>query len=157
METKLFTKNLPTNTKLLASVLLSPFMLSLSCEQTTPINPNECLEISIADQEVNFPNDYYLINEISVDEKDLLLNISHSGGCQEHEYELFLDPLFCTTPPIYLTIRLSHNSNNDLCEAWITKNLCFDISSIYNDFPEDKLYIEFINYPHQSDTIWLFE
>jgi len=91
-----------------------------------------------------------------LDEKDLLLNISHSGGCQEREYELFLDPLFCATPPVYLTIRLSHNSNNDLCEAWITKNLCFDISSIYNDFPEDQLYIEFINYPHQSDTIWLF-
>lgn len=58
METKLFTKNLRTNTKICAGVLLSAFMLLLSCEQTTPIITNECLQISIANQEVNFPNDY---------------------------------------------------------------------------------------------------
>ena len=39
--------------------------------------------------------------------------------------------LFCRTPP-FMSLYLTHNSNNDNCEAVLTQELCFDISNLYD-------------------------
>jgi hypothetical protein len=38
---------------------------------------------------VDISNDVVSINEVSVDNDTLKLNVSYSGGCKEHEFKLF--------------------------------------------------------------------
>ena len=100
--------------------------------------------------------DYYIINDAVLNGEDLLnLNISHAGGCEEHDFQLLQDPLFCGTPPIYISMRHSHNGNSDLCEAWVTKDLCFDISSFYSN--ENEAITLGLHNSHQMNTTWTFE
>ena len=126
-----------------------------SCEDSKPVNQSHCPAIILAVYEEEWPNDYILINSVSIQDQELNLNVSHSGGCAEHEYVLIQDPLFCGTPPIYIPIRLSHNGNGDMCEASITEDLCFNLNDTYEEFPEDEITIALTNFPHQSDTTWI--
>ena len=135
---------------------LSLIIFSCTDEQVIVAESN-CPEIIVLNYDEEWINDTYIINSVSLLEtQELELNISNSGGCQEHEYELLQDPLFCGTPPIYISIKLSHNSNGDMCEAWITKDLCFDISSIYSGNGTDEVTIGLYN-THQTDTTWVLE
>tara|TARA_B110000879_G_C10777084_1_gene357543 strand:+ start:82 stop:528 length:447 start_codon:yes stop_codon:yes gene_type:complete len=135
---------------------LSLILFSCTDEQIIVAESN-CPEIIVLNYDEEWINDTYIINNVSLSEsQELELNISHSGGCQEHEYELIQNPQFCGTPPIYISIKLSHNSNGDICEAWITKDLCFDISSIYSENGTDEITIGLYN-THQTDTTWVLE
>lgn len=135
---------------------LSLILFSCTDEQIIVAESN-CPEIIVLNYDEEWINDTYIINNVSLSEsQELELNISHSGGCQEHEYELIQNPQFCGTLPIYIFIKLSHNSNGDICEAWITKDLCFDISSIYSENGTDEITIGLYN-THQTDTTWVLE
>lgn len=126
-----------------------------SCDDNDQNKPkSDCPSLMQENNEGQYPNDYLIINSVSSQDNELNLNISHSGGCEDHEYELIQEPLFCGTPPIYISIYLSHNSNNDPCEAWITEDLCFDLSTVFENFPEDDITIGLYN-THQSDTTWI--
>lgn len=146
------------NTKrVLGSFILSAFLLFACSEEETLQTNSICPEIILLNNSEEWPNDYYIINSVSLSEsQELELNISYSGGCEEHEYELLQNPLFCGTPPIYISIKLSHNANGDICEAWITKDLCFDISSIYAGNGTNEITLGLYN-SHQSDSTWVVE
>lgn len=151
-------KNLIMNTKNTYSLLLIALnFIFHSCEDAKPEIQSDCPAIVLANHEEEWPNDYILINSVSVINQELNLNVSHSGGCTDHEYLLIQEPLFCGTPPIFISIHLSHNANNDLCEAWITEDLCFNLNKTYEAFPENEISIVLTNYPHQNDTTWVIE
>ena len=62
------------------------------------------------------------------------INVTYGGGCEYHEFKLInvvssIDGGGQQIDVLYL----SHNSNNDVCEALIIEHqLCFDISNILN-------------------------
>ena len=138
-------------------VLLSTTLFIGCKEDESEVLESNCPEITLNNYNTIWTDDYYIINEVSVNDlEELELNISHSGGCQEHEYLLLQEPVFCGTPPIYITIMLSHNANEDACEAWITRDLCFDISSIYSVYNTDEITVGLMN-THQADTTFIIE
>ena len=146
------------NTKsILCSFMLS-VLLIIACSDDDIIQTNSiCPEIIFLSNSEEFDNDYYTINSVSLSEsQELEVNISYSGGCEDHFIELFQDPLFCGTPPVYISIKLSHNANGDMCEALITEDLCFDISSIYAGYGTDDITIGLYN-SHQTETTWILE
>jgi hypothetical protein len=75
--------------------------------------------------------DYYNIDTAFIYGDFLQINISYGGGCEEHIFNLVQEPLFCSTPPVHVPLYLTHNSNNDNCEAVLIEELCFDISELY--------------------------
>lgn len=139
--------------------ILIPFLslILFSCSDSKIDSPtSECPAVVMVTNSDEYPNDAIQINSISVQDQELNINVSHGGGCEEHEYVLLQDPLFCGTPPVHVTIRLDHNSNEDMCEALITKDLCFDLSSIYESFPNDTITIGLYN-THQPSVNWVIE
>lgn len=144
------------NIKSCLQIVIALSISFIACNEKDEIQPPNCPEIINLLNDSLWENDYYIINDAVLNEEDLLnLNISHAGGCEEHDFQLLQDPLFCGTPPIYISMRLSHNANGDLCEAWITKDLCFDISSIYSN--ENEAITLGLHNSHQMDTTWAFE
>ena len=79
----------------------------------------------------NFDMDYYNIDTAFIYGDFLQINISYGGGCEEHIFNLVQEPLFCGTPPVHIPLYLTHNSNNDNCEAVLIEELCFDISELF--------------------------
>ena len=61
----------------------------------------------------------------------LVLDVSHSGGCGEHDYQMCwggeLAPGFI--PEVH--IKFSHFNRGDLCEAIVSETLRYDLTTVY--------------------------
>ena len=117
--------------KTLFSLLIFPLFFFSSCEKkSNSINscPNLIQNVNLED----FPMDHYGVNEIVLDGNELFVNVTYGGGCEDHIFNLVMEPNFWSgIPPVYYYFYLSHDANNDPCDALITEhNLCFDISEL---------------------------
>ena len=83
----------------------------------------------------------------------LKINVSYSGGCEYHIFNLVHEFLFCGTPPIHVPLYLTHNSNNDNCEASLTQEFCFDISNLYDLCADTSELFIFLNDPENNTFI----
>lgn len=70
------------------------------------------------------------IVEAEVIGNDLRLVVQHGGGCEEHEYDLFWNGRLLETFPEQARLQLVHDANGDACEAFLTRELRFDLSAI---------------------------
>lgn len=75
--------------------------------------------------------DEVIINSAKLKGDCLTINFSYGGGCADHEFELRNVMFFCGTPPLPpTTLQFVHESNGDVCQAYFTKEMSFDISAI---------------------------
>lgn len=75
--------------------------------------------------------DKYALSSAKIEKDALRLNISYSGGCKEHVFEIIWNGFFLESNPPQVDLFLVHNANGDRCEAYITKkDLQFDLSPI---------------------------
>lgn len=59
----------------------------------------------------------------------LSMSIHHSGGCGEHQFDLFMSPAaFMESYPVQANIYLRHIDLNDPCDAIVGKELTFDLT-----------------------------
>ena len=85
---------------------------------------------------LNFQNydslarDPVFIHEAFVDGDCLELKISYSGGCREHTINLARMNQWYASGPEVPTFEIRHDANGDLCEAWFTKEIRFDLSPL---------------------------
>ncbi len=83
---------------------------------------------------------------VDLDGDLLTIEVSYSGGLISHDFELIGAGEFMESYPIQTSVVLSHDSNGDLGEALITKELIFDLKplkeaffSIYSFFSPDDI------------------
>ena len=74
--------------------------------------------------------DEYVLNSATIIDDRLELSISYSGGCEKHQFTLVSSGVFLESFPVQLRVSLSHNANNDSCEAWLTDDYHFDLNTI---------------------------
>lgn len=106
-------------------------------------NTNNCdiKTIESAEQYVNAAADQLEINSLSISDNCLKINFS-SGGCSGDTWQLKLidsEDILESIPP-QRNLRLSLK-NEELCEAFITKDLTFDISNLQVDGNQVQLNI----------------
>lgn len=120
----------------------------------TILDINECENILFNHVYDTLPNDDFEINYAKINEDCLEINISHGGGCENHEYILAkIDP-WCGTPPLPpTTLELRHNANNDMCEAYLTHSVLFDLTSIQNPDSTSLQIILKTNIDDYSETL----
>lgn len=63
----------------------------------------------------------------------VVLDVSYSGGCEEHVFQLETKGDFTSTYPPEVNITLKHNSNGDRCRGIMDKKLWFDLSPLKYD------------------------
>lgn len=82
--------------------------------------------------------DPFELNEVEIDGDILMLSVSYSGGCESHDFWLFMSPpVFLESYPVQANLYLRHDGHNDACEAYITEEISFDVNRIRD------LYYEF--------------
>lgn len=70
------------------------------------------------------------LHEAFVDGDCLHLKISYSGGCRDHTIDLARMNAWYTGSASIPTFEIRHDANDDLCEAYFTKELAFDLTPL---------------------------
>jgi hypothetical protein len=119
------------------SICIILAFMHLSCFLIDPLSSGEETDkvINIEDP-LSFNRDSieiddFKINNISINANQLTLNVSYGGGCKEHSFKLYATHGIYFSDPPQADVYLSHNANGDFCEAYITKNIKFDLSPMF--------------------------
>ena len=118
------------------ALFLSLFCMLCACTEQTQV-----VQIVATDcqkyVELNYSNydslktDQLNVQAVNIEGDCLVLTLQYGGGCKEHQVDLALIQPQCGTPPLPPpTFEIRHDSNDDSCEALITKDYSFDISGI---------------------------
>ncbi|MFK8046468.1 MAG: hypothetical protein AB8B72_13310 [Crocinitomicaceae bacterium] len=84
----------------------------------------------------------YSILDVNLQGNVLQLDISYSGGCEEHNFELVGSAFIMKSSPPKRIIKLYHHKNEDNCRELIFETLYFDISKLAYHSGEIILQIE---------------
>jgi len=75
----------------------------------------------------------YSINNVKRVGDFLQINLSYSGGCKIHDFEIIWDGIVYTDEPCHMNLLLIHNANNDTCEALITETIVVNLAELIGD------------------------
>ncbi len=118
---------------LILGTILICFSLT-SCDKDDNNSTNCDKQVVVSADEYNTaPNDQLTINTLELNGDCLKINFS-SGGCSGDTWELKLidsETILYSNPP-QRNLRLSLK-NEELCEAYITKELTFEVSALQVD------------------------
>ncbi|NIP43704.1 MAG: hypothetical protein GWO41_13230 [candidate division Zixibacteria bacterium] len=86
--------------------------------------------------------DAFELKDASINGDILTLTVSYSGGCKDHDFTLYMaPPAFMESYPVQANIYLEHQAYNDMCEAYITEDLQFNLRPI-----AEKYFLEYDQY-----------
>lgn len=71
-----------------------------------------------------------------IEDDTLTLTVSYGGGCETHDFTLVTDGSFMESDPVQLAVTLTHDANDDPCEAYPTNRYVFDLASIKTLYQE---------------------
>ncbi|MCD6597579.1 MAG: hypothetical protein J7L04_07830 [Bacteroidales bacterium] len=88
------------------------------------------------------PDDPFAVDSVQIVDDCLKLSVSYSGGCKSHIFQLTILP---TMGPLN-TLSLCHEANNDLCEAWITEKITFDLRELQSLGTHSVTFVLMLNF-----------
>lgn len=80
--------------------------------------------------------DVFTIQNVSLTNSLLQIEVRYSGGCNPHEFVLYSDYKLAEGYPPTLKFTLLHNANGDACKAEMTENLVFNIKPAETFHPD---------------------
>jgi hypothetical protein len=82
------------------------------------------------------PMDGYQLGEaMSIEAGILQVSVSYGGGCEDHTFVACWNGAVTTTSdPESLLLTLAHDAHDDLCDAFVTRDLFIDISDLPTGF-----------------------
>ena len=74
----------------------------------------------------------------AITDDTLTVTLSRSGGCKRHDFTLVASRDFMAgataADPVELDFTIVHNNHGDLCEAYLTDRVAFDLTTIKNRY-----------------------
>jgi hypothetical protein len=104
---------------------------------------------------VEVESDAFTFGRMRIDGDILIVEVSYGGGCEEHDFKLFDTGLATRSIPPQHVLRLEHDAHGDSCEAYITRELYFDLSpfrGIYSGLDRTAIRLEGL----QGMTLYIF-
>jgi len=123
-------------------IMASVLMFSISCANSKRADKKamkEILPVVLTNDFSSYArnsSDTQIINTFLSD-SILTLNISYSGGCETHSFELIGSKMIQKSLPPVRGIMLIHHANNDDCRELIKQELRFNVSKF--KFEEDMI------------------
>ena len=108
-----------------------------SCDQGTPaeiifveeLNCAPFIDLNSSGSDSLYSDPVYL-HEAFIDGNCIQIKVSYSGGCKEHTLDLVRLQDAAGGNTTIPTFALNHNANGDMCEAYFTKELRFDLTPL---------------------------
>ena len=76
------------------------------------------------------PMDPLSIESATIQGDDLVLDVSYGGGCAAHVFAACWDGLFLESFPVQVHLGISHDANDDNCDALIHDEITFDLAPL---------------------------
>ncbi|HHP7242894.1 MAG TPA: hypothetical protein ACFCUD_14550 [Cyclobacteriaceae bacterium] len=83
----------------------------------------------------NAINDYFDIISIIKKSGELHVTVDYSGGCKEHNFNVWWNGTFLESDPMQLRLGITHNANDDLCEALVRETIIIDLTEAFAGNP----------------------
>ena len=152
---------------LLLGLTCAVYLAISACDTSRPTEPDPTLDsgriILTFGQPTNmWPNDPFTLISAEVLGDTLEVIVEYSGGCVEHDFRLLCYGSWMESMPVQVGILLSHNANNDNCDAIIRQMLRFDLTPLrdeYNRFYSviSDVLVMVLRYGPALDDIWKIE
>jgi len=92
------------------------------------------------------PKDPFILDSLAINGDCLDLTVHYGGGCEIHEFQLTELPAYgASSYGMLPVLLLSHDANNDMCEAWIQDYTSFNLSELQNQEADSTLFILSLN------------
>jgi hypothetical protein len=88
------------------------------------------LIVAFDSQPQDWPGDAVTLNSSEIVGSLLSLDVSYGGGCQTHHLDLVAWGGWQESEPVQVRVLLAHDAHNDMCEAWLTETLRFDLGTL---------------------------
>jgi hypothetical protein len=72
----------------------------------------------------------YIIKSVQLFENEIQINISYTGGCKTHDFQLVVNRNSFSKLTKDINLNLSHNDNDDRCKRIVNEKLAFDLSPL---------------------------
>ena len=82
------------------------------------------------DEIKSLKKNHFIIKSIHLFEKEIEINVSYTGGCKTHEFQLVADKNLKMKQGEYIDMKLRHNDNGDRCKRIVNEKLIFDLSPL---------------------------
>jgi len=84
----------------------------------------------------SWPRDAFQIQEAGVASDLLQVKLSYGGGCRIHDVKGVAWGGWMESDPVQVRLFLSHEDFDDPCDAWITRDLRFDLGPLRSAYQD---------------------
>jgi len=82
------------------------------------------------------PYDSFDLDKVFIDGDSIRIDVSYSGGCEEHFFKLCWNEIFMESDPVQTNLELIHEGNKDGCEAYVSESLSFDLTPMKEEWQQ---------------------
>jgi len=138
--------------KFIAIVAISALVLSCGTKKNTETDETKSLEAKSSEKIIaeigkideSATNDAFTIHSMNVVGNTLFMEVSYSGGCKEHSFQVIGSPMIAKSMPPIRAVEIRHNANDDNCRSIVTKILEVDITKLaYQQNAGSEIYLTF--------------
>ncbi len=87
-------------------------------------------------------SDPFTISAVSVQGNIMTLDVSYSGGCAEHVFQVIGSASIAKSMPAIRSVQLVHKSNGDACKKMIMQKIKVDIKALaYKQTSGSEIYL----------------
>ena len=79
---------------------------------------------------IDVHNDPYRSTAAAIGGDVLCVDVEYGGGCAEHQFNLLVNTAIMESNPPRVQAMLTHNANNDPCDAYFVKKIGFDLTPL---------------------------
>ena len=128
--------------------ILQAFLLIFSTCQNEkmedPKNPPEakgCEKLVVSEPHIRIGlfRDPYTLKSASISSDKMNLDVSYSGGCNDHCFNLIWDRTIQESYPPQTSVRISHNANGDNCRQLISQTLKIDLTRMKDELKRTNI------------------
>ena len=122
------------------ALLLCPLLLACAAVTTTanddaPDTPEEEALPTITRVEPGTDIDEihcddFELGDVEIEDDVLKIEVSYSGGAEEHEFGLYWNGVMLRSYPGQIHVHLKHDANGDAAEAYLTETIEFDLTTL---------------------------
>jgi len=138
--------------KFLAILAMSALALSCGTKKNAKTDETKSVDAKTSEKIIaeigkideSATNDAFAIHSMNVVGNTLFMEVSYSGGCKDHSFQVIGSPMIAKSMPPIRSVQVLHNGNGDKCRAVEGKTLEIDLSNLaYQQTAGSEIYLTF--------------
>lgn len=88
------------------------------------------IQVALGSDPSGWRADPLAVDDVRVEQDTLVLQVTHGGGCADHEYAVVAWNGWLESHPVQVGALIAHDSHDDPCDALLSPTLRFDLEPL---------------------------